>query len=43
LNLDLEKHPEIYAYDVTCTTKRGEMKELIASAKEHVTNECKPV
>ncbi|CAJ2635365.1 unnamed protein product [Trifolium pratense] len=38
-----EKHPEIDAYDVTYTTKRCEMKELIASAKEHVANECKPV
>ena len=38
-----EKHPEIDAYDVQYTTKRSELKELIASTKEQVGNECRPV
>ncbi|MED6108108.1 Protein IRX15-LIKE [Stylosanthes scabra] len=38
-----EKHPELDVFDVQYTTKRSEMKELIASAKEQVSNECKPV
>nr|AFK46333.1 unknown [Lotus japonicus] len=38
-----EKHPGIDVFDVQYTTKRSEMKELIASAKEQVANECKPV
>ncbi|CAK9167117.1 unnamed protein product [Ilex paraguariensis] len=38
-----EKYPEIEAYDVQYTTKLREMKELIASARAQVHNECRPV
>lgn len=38
-----ELHPEIDVFDVQYTTKIRETKELIASAKEQIRNECKPV
>ncbi|KAA8531668.1 hypothetical protein F0562_006615 [Nyssa sinensis] len=38
-----EKHPEIEVYDVQYTTKISEMKEIIASVREQVHNECRPV
>ncbi|XVF59371.1 hypothetical protein PTKIN_Ptkin07bG0270400 [Pterospermum kingtungense] len=38
-----ELHPEIDAFDVQYTTKISETKELIASAKEQIRNECRPV
>ncbi|XP_044492354.1 protein IRX15-LIKE-like [Mangifera indica] len=38
-----ELHPEIDVFDVQYTTKISETKELIASVKEQVRNECRPV
>ncbi|CAK9161433.1 unnamed protein product [Ilex paraguariensis] len=38
-----EKYPEIEAYDVQYTTKMSEMKEVIATVREQVRNECRPV
>ncbi|KAF8404981.1 hypothetical protein HHK36_009876 [Tetracentron sinense] len=38
-----EKHSEMEAYDVQYTTKVSEMQELIASAREQLHNECRPV
>ncbi|KAA8547130.1 hypothetical protein F0562_003594 [Nyssa sinensis] len=38
-----EKHPDIEIYDVQYTTKISQMKELIASTREQVRNECRPV
>ncbi|KAJ0096912.1 hypothetical protein Patl1_28637 [Pistacia atlantica] len=38
-----ELHPEIDVFDVQYTTRMRETKELIASVKEQVRNECRPV
>ncbi|KAL3592146.1 hypothetical protein D5086_010786 [Populus alba] len=38
-----ELHPEIDVFDVQYTTKMKEMRELIASTKEQIKNECRPV
>ncbi|KAL4367142.1 hypothetical protein GQ457_05G007280 [Hibiscus cannabinus] len=38
-----ELHPEIEAFDVQYTTKISETRELIASAREQIRNECRPV
>ncbi|XP_010263448.1 PREDICTED: protein IRX15-LIKE-like [Nelumbo nucifera] len=38
-----EKHPDMEAYDVQYTTKVSQMKDLIASAREQLHNECRPV
>ncbi|KDP31981.1 hypothetical protein JCGZ_12442 [Jatropha curcas] len=38
-----ELHPEVDVFDVQYTTKMGEFKELIASAKDQIRNECRPV
>lgn len=38
-----ELHPEIDAYDVHYTTKMSEVKDLMATAKEQIRNECRPV
>ncbi|XP_050204644.1 protein IRX15-LIKE [Mercurialis annua] len=38
-----EQHPEIDVFDVQYTTKMGEYRELITSAKDQIRNECRPV
>ncbi|KAK8717469.1 hypothetical protein V6N13_044738 [Hibiscus sabdariffa] len=38
-----ELHPEIDAFDVQYTAKISETRKLIASAKEQIRNECRPV
>ncbi|KAL3583761.1 hypothetical protein D5086_014822 [Populus alba] len=38
-----ELHPEIDVFDVQYTTKMKEMRELIASTKKQIKNECRPV
>lgn len=38
-----ELHPEIDAYDVHYTTKMSEVKDLMATAREQIRNECRPV
>ncbi|KAE8665770.1 Protein IRREGULAR XYLEM 15 [Hibiscus syriacus] len=38
-----ELHPEVDIFDVQYTTKMSETKELIASAREQIHNECRPV
>lgn len=38
-----ELHPEIDVFDVQYTTKMSETKELVASVKEQIRNECRPV
>ncbi|KAF2295365.1 hypothetical protein GH714_032670 [Hevea brasiliensis] len=38
-----ELHPEVDVFDVQYTTKMGEFRELIASTRDQIHNECKPV
>ncbi|KAJ6288692.1 hypothetical protein OIU76_024637 [Salix suchowensis] len=38
-----ELHPEIDVFDVQYTTKMEEMRDLIASTKKQIKNECRPV
>lgn len=38
-----ELHPEVDVFDVQYTTKMKESKDLIASTKEQIKNECRPV
>lgn len=38
-----ELHPEFDVFDVQYTTKTREYKELIASTRDQIRNECKPV
>ncbi|KAL6971049.1 hypothetical protein U1Q18_030730, partial [Sarracenia purpurea var. burkii] len=38
-----EKHPEIEAYDLQFTTKVSDIDSLIADARDHLRNECRPV
>ncbi|OAY35501.1 protein IRX15-LIKE [Manihot esculenta] len=38
-----ELHPEVDVFDVQYTTRMGEFRELIASTRDQIRNECKPV
>ncbi|KAF2283757.1 hypothetical protein GH714_014909 [Hevea brasiliensis] len=38
-----ELHPEVDVFDVQYTTKMGEFRELIASTRDQIRNECRPV
>ncbi|XP_058070213.1 protein IRX15-LIKE-like [Magnolia sinica] len=38
-----ERHPNLEAYDVQYTTKVSQMWELLASAREQIRNDCRPV
>ncbi|CAM8992800.1 unnamed protein product [Rhodiola kirilowii] len=38
-----EKHPEIEVYDVQYTTKISNLRDLISTTKDQISNECRPV